>query len=45
VMWGTLGKQNRRPLPLCVVGDIRDAYPKSKDEDYVGFREAGTLEV
>ena len=35
---GYLGKGNRKKLPLCVEGDIRDAYPKSAGTDYVGFK-------
>ena len=38
MLWGHLGKHQRKELPLCVTGDIRDAYPKKNGEDYVGFK-------
>jgi hypothetical protein len=40
--WGKLGAGNRRKLPHCVVAEIHDAYPKSGDEDYVGFKPSST---
>jgi hypothetical protein len=34
---GILGKGNRKELPLCVVGEIKDSYPASGG-NYTGFR-------
>ncbi|XP_063048598.1 ribonuclease inhibitor-like [Engraulis encrasicolus] len=34
----TLGREQRRPLPSCVVRSIRGLYP-SESDDYVGFQE------
>jgi hypothetical protein len=34
---GILGKGNRKELPLCVVGEIKDSYPASCG-NYTGFR-------
>lgn len=35
---GYLGRGNRKQLPICVEGEIKDHYPKGKDDpDYVGF--------
>jgi hypothetical protein len=36
---GKLGGGVRKKLPTCIVSEIRDAYPKKKGEEYVGFRE------
>ena len=33
-----LGKGNRMELPLCIVGEIRDHYPKENGTEYVGFQ-------
>jgi len=39
---GYLGKGNRKELPACVVGEIRDSYP-AKGGNYTGFKK-GFLE-
>ena len=36
--FGPLGRV-RKQLPVCVVGDIHDAYPNSPGVDYVGFKD------
>jgi hypothetical protein len=36
--YGKLGSRVRKKLPTCIVGEIRDAYPKKTGEDYTGFR-------
>ena len=33
-----LGKGVRKQLPVCVVGEIHDAYPTSDGVEYVGFK-------
>ena len=38
VYHGHLGAGNRMPLPTCVVGEIRDHYPKDEGTEYVGFK-------
>ena len=38
VYFGHLGQGVRRQLPVCVVGEIHDAYPASNTTDYVGFK-------
>ena len=38
VYFGQLGKGVRRQLPVCVVGEIHDAYPATKGTNYVGFK-------
>ena len=36
---GYLGAGKRKKLPACVEGDIRDHYPKGRDDpDYVGYK-------
>jgi hypothetical protein len=44
-LWGPLGKNKRREFPKCVSGEIRDAYPKKKEEAYVGFQPFGSMEA
>jgi hypothetical protein len=39
VLFGYLGRGNRKPLPACVVREIHDHYPKPDNEKYVGFQE------
>jgi hypothetical protein len=41
-LWGSIGKGVRRELPKCVIGEVHDAYPKKKDEAYVGFKPYGS---
>ena len=36
--FGPLGKGVRKQLPVCVVGEIHDAYPTSDGVEYVGFK-------
>jgi hypothetical protein len=40
-LFGSLRRNNRREFPMCVTGEIKDAYPKKKDEAYVGFQPFG----
>ena len=37
--FGVLHKHDRRPLPVCVCGEIMDSYP-DPNHQYVGFRDA-----
>jgi hypothetical protein len=37
--FGVLCKHDRRPLPVCVHGEIMDSYP-DPNRQYVGFRAA-----
>ena len=39
ILFGYLGKNNRVPLPQCVLLEIRRMYP-SNDGSYVGFQDA-----
>jgi hypothetical protein len=42
VLFGYLGKGQRRQLPSCVIREIHDHFPKSSDgKEYVGFHESG----
>lgn len=41
---GYTGKGNRQKLPVCATGNIKDYYPKGKDEEYVGFRPSNEQE-
>ena len=38
VYFGRLGQGVRKQLPVCVVGEIHDAYPATKGTNYVGFK-------
>jgi hypothetical protein len=40
ILFGYLGKGERRKLPPCVIREIHDHFPKSHDEEYVGFLES-----
>jgi hypothetical protein len=40
ILFGRQGAGVRKKLPLCVEGDIRDAYPNPPNVQYVGFQEA-----
>ena len=37
--WGHLGRNIRRPLPECILEEIKSLFPDS-DGEYVGFKEA-----
>jgi hypothetical protein len=37
--FGRLGKGVCMKLPTCIAGEILDAYPKGRGEEYVGFKE------
>ncbi|CAN7944072.1 unnamed protein product [Ixodes pacificus] len=37
-MYGKLGRENRVPLPSCVVTRVRQEFPAPKPSDYRGFR-------
>ena len=37
--FGHLGQGVRKQLPVCIVGEIHDAYPTSAGVEYVGFKE------
>ena len=37
---GLLGKGNRKELPKCIVGEIKDSFPAVEGTGYTGFKEA-----
>ena len=38
LIFGSLGKGNRKKLPDCVEGEIKNLYPAGRGEAYVGFK-------
>jgi hypothetical protein len=42
VIYGYLGKGERKKLPECVIQEIHDHCPNPDGEDYVGFRKNGS---
>jgi hypothetical protein len=45
MIWGRLGKGIRKKLPMCVVGEIKDAYPADHGTNCVGFKAHGNVYV